>query len=508
MMRISLIGSWAALFACAGLAAAQDVKLLPPAPPVAQPKANGTLADPPVLPRAAFGAPVDTSATGTQFWFNADYLLWWNKSAPSPPLAAVGNVPAQAGPFIEGPTKVPTSPGFIGLVLVSGNAGTLNATNANTVFGGDLAAPVHSGTRLSFGGWLDSTQTLGIEGTYLLVIGSSARFNASSPGTPGLSVPYRDANTGTETSYPVAQLPTTVLSQLFINTTPDVFVGIFKQINQAQAEGHLAVRDLNSLQGGELNAYWNPTEGGPWRVLGIVGLRYLQMDERLTIDADTTNLTVQNRVFPQALGLPNGAIPVMTNTLSAISKSDLFRTNNNFYGGQFGFKGEYQRGPWSLLLGAKVAFGDMHEIAQVEGYTTALVRSTQVPTKDLFLAGIPVTTANGAPPNTTITASRTAGGIFAQPSNGGHFHRDIFTVVPEGNLRVAYRVSDRTTVSVGYTFLYMSNVARPAGLIDRNIGPEVLTVPPGTPFTGRPGFVFNGSDYWVQGIDLGLQFRF
>jgi len=44
-------------------------------------------------------------------------------------------------------------------------------------------------------------------------------------------------------------------------------------------------------------------------------------------------------------------------------------------------------------------------------------------------------------------------------------------VLTEVDVKVGYRVTDSVTVSVGYSFLYISNVARPGNLIDLGTTP-------------------------------------
>jgi hypothetical protein len=52
----------------------------------------------------------------------------------------------------------------------------------------------------------------------------------------------------------------------------------------------------------------------------------------------------------------------------------------------------------------------------------------------------------------------------------------------------------------------MSEVARPGDQIVRAIDPAVLTLPPSA--GAQPTFRIKGTDYWAQGVDLGLEFRY
>ncbi|HEV3261967.1 MAG TPA: BBP7 family outer membrane beta-barrel protein, partial [Gemmataceae bacterium] len=83
-----------------------------------------------------------------------------------------------------------------------------------------------------------------------------------------------------------------------------------------------------------------------------------------------------------------------------------------------------------------------------------------------------------------------------QPTNIGTYSRDRFAVVPEATVRVGYELTEYLRASLGYTFLYCSEVVRPGDQIDRLLGP------------GHPAFFFSGTDFWAQGIDAQLEFRF
>src|SRR5262249_5338908 len=95
--------------------------------------------------------------------------------------------------------------------------------------------------------------------------------------------------------------------------------------------------------------------------------------------------------------------------------------------------------------------------------------------------------------------------LLAQATNSGHHERDRFAVVPEVDLKVGYRVSDAVTVSVGYTFLYISNVVRPGNVID--LGTTAPSAGVTTAFT-RPAFTFHDTDFWAQGLSFGVELRY
>jgi hypothetical protein len=71
-------------------------------------------------------------------------------------------------------------------------------------------------------------------------------------------------------------------------------------------------------------------------------------------------------------------------------------------------------------------------------------------------------------------------------------------------------VSPNLKVYAGYNFLYWSNVLRPGDQIDRTVDLTfVPNPPPGVPPSGqnRPTVPFTRSDFWAQGVQFGLEFR-
>jgi len=61
--------------------------------------------------------------------------------------------------------------------------------------------------------------------------------------------------------------------------------------------------------------------------------------------------------------------------------------------------------------------------------------------------------------------------------------------------------------------LYWTNVVRPGQQIDRSLDeaqiPNFDTLGPGSPSTlGRPAVPFRQSDFWAQGLNLGVEFRY
>lgn len=229
--------------------------------------------------------------------------------------------------------------------------------------------------------------------------------------------------------------------------------------------GSVAVKTSVDCYGGDVNGRTNLCcNCAGWLDL-VGGYRYLRLTEDTEITESLTNLAA-NR------GVPAG---------TPIGVADRFRTENTFNGGQLGLAGEYQLGSWRVAARALVALGDLHRVVKIDG-TTAVT-----------LPGQPTTFR--------------AGGLLAQATNSGRHSSDAFAVLPEVGVNVGYQITDCLRAHVGYTFLYVNRVARPGEQIDPVVDPRQLT---GRPVAGatRPQFDLRGSDFWVQGLNVGLELQF
>jgi hypothetical protein len=201
------------------------------------------------------------------------------------------------------------------------------------------------------------------------------------------------------------------------------------------------------------------------RLDAVIGYRTLHLTDELIVREDLTSLS-QTGVVPGTKFLIE----------------DQFRTENHFHGGVVGLAGERRAGRLFVSARATVALGNNHRLTEIAGGTTII------------------------PPGGT--PQRFAGGLFAQPSNIGRYSDDAFAVVPEGRLRLGYQVTDRLRAFVGYTFLYMSLVARPGDQIDTAVNPTQLPPAAGAAVPPRPAFQWRSADFWAQGVSLGVEGRF
>src|SRR5262249_7728769 len=107
------------------------------------------------------------------------------------------------------------------------------------------------------------------------------------------------------------------------------------------------------MEGAELNGVLNLGSCGSRRLELIGGFRYVDFIEHMAFG--TTSLGIEN-VAP-----PEGNSGLVLNTLDRIN------TQNYFYGGQLGLRGEARHGDWIVNAFVKVALGDMFELARWQG---------------------------------------------------------------------------------------------------------------------------------------------
>jgi hypothetical protein len=215
------------------------------------------------------------------------------------------------------------------------------------------------------------------------------------------------------------------------------------------------------VQGAEANLVTNLVDAKDRRLNAIVGYRFLQVHEGVTVE--------------QLRATGTGFGPIY----------DQFDGHNRFHGAQLGLHADLSRGVVFCELTGKVALGRTFEVVKIEGATSLAALGT----------------SEGSLP----------GGVFALPSNMGRMTRGEFAVVPEGIFKVGLKLSDLGRFYVGYNFLYLSEAARPGDQIDRTINPaQIPANGPVTIFGGpdRPRAAIKSTDFWVQGLIVGLETRY
>jgi len=346
---------------------------------------------------------------------------------------------------METPALVTTSP----VSTAQNLAGVLPA--ATTLFGGndDILNDRMNGTRVRFGWWFANNPDVGIEGEYLGFGTRTESFDRQSNGSLILARPFYNAVTGLEDSELVS-FPGTVSGRVRTTAT-------------SKLDG-AAVR-FRRLLCCSSDCGFSPIACGPVptqsRIDATLGWRFFQLKESLGIQEDLTSLR--------------------TSAPGSFILNDNFRTRNQFNGAELGVHWMGRRGYWSLDMLMRMGLGNTRQEVIINGTTQA--------------------TQNG---NTTTSN----GGLLAQRTNSGTFERNQFGVVPELGTTLGYQVTQRMRLTAGYSFIYWSNVVRPGDQIDTTVNPNLL--PPENPTQTaflNPRFTFQDSDYWVQGLSLGGEYR-
>ena len=257
---------------------------------------------------------------------------------------------------------------------------------------------------------------------------------------------------------------TPILARPFFNVTSNQQDAVLVAY-PGQSAGSITIRDGTRMWTGELlmrrALAREKTRDLDW----LIGYRYARMDESLTADQ---SITITN---------PIGVIPVGT----VFTAFDRFATRNDFHGAEIGAETRAYRGNWTVNLAAKVAFGDTRSRVDIAGNSVVAI------------------------PNNAPVGS--AGGVLAQPTNIGQFHRNMFTMLPEFDARIDCHLTSNLSLTCGYTFLYWSRLARPQDQIDTNLNPTQFS---GGQLTGTaaPIHRFTSVDFWAQGVSFGVDYQY
>jgi hypothetical protein len=231
--------------------------------------------------------------------------------------------------------------------------------------------------------------------------------------------------------------------------------------------GSARVQISNSLLGSDLNATFRLASGPGWRVDALGGFRYLRLRESFEFTTESPFIPP----FPRDI----------------YQTTDRLDATNNFFGGQLGVRARMDRGAWFGTAVAKVGLGVMRQTVNIEG--------TLFTNDFVFPAPTPV--------------AYPGGGYFATPTNIGERSRSVFSVVPEVGLNIGYRLTSWMSIVSGYTFLYASDVVRAPKQINRTVNYSDVNAPPAVPAGPQePSFRFKSSDFWAQGLSVGLEFRY
>lgn len=158
--------------------------------------------------------------------------------------------------------------------------------------------------------------------------------------------------------------------------------------------------------------------------------------------------------------------------------NDSFATENHFHGCDLGFMTMHRFGSFSLECKGQVALGLVDKEVLINGSSTVTIPG-MVP---MF----------------------TSAGLLANSMNNGRYSETDFAVLPEVNVTLRCQVTRNLQAHLGYSFLYLSDVARAGDQIDLNVNSTLVFVagPALRAFSPRT------SDIWAHGFNAGLRVEF
>ena len=403
-------------------------------------------------------APLVATDKSLPVWIEGEYLLWTIKKNPLPtPLVTQGSL----------------SDPIVGAL---GQPGTKIKLGKQ-----DLDMGWMNGIQVTAGSWLNASQRIGLETSYFLLPTTTVKkslHTSGEIGSPSYAVPIYD-----------------VTGLWGLNGIPGESIyllpGPLEDMPGFQGDFNLKLS--SQFQGVQLNALYQVAKWHLFRLNALTGFCWLQLKEQLKFQVST--LTVPN--FPFGF--------------SFADTKDSFKTENNFYGGQIGMGAEYASHYFDVKGVLQVGLGAVFEAIDIHG-------SSKTSNGNLFY-------------ETKNTAHETLkGGIFAQETNMGTHHRQIFAAVIDTNIQASLKISRHLELGIGYSFLWISGVARPGKQIDRKINPTLTALAeasretvgtqqaptpfgmpgPAQPAQGakRPAFSLKNSDFWAQGLTVGVTARF
>lgn len=261
-------------------------------------------------------------------WVSADYLGFWTKGNPTPPLVTtspIGTPQSQAGVLPESATTA----------ILFGN------TNYDD--------ELRYGGRINVGYWLVDGEFWGVEGQYFglntatTTFDMFSNFSGGDPSAIILARPFVNVD---------PNLPGPVNDAALL-AFPDPFT--IAPGNVGTLDGGVNIRTTSNVQ--SANATLRKLMWIDFtmqrRVDLLLGYRFFRIDDSITINDDSLYTRSQ------------GIIPD-----TQFVSQDIFSSKNLFNGGEIGLKGQANHGRLSIEGVAKCAFGNNHQYTYINGSNT------------------------------------------------------------------------------------------------------------------------------------------
>lgn len=238
-----------------------------------------------------------------------------------------------------------------------------------------------------------------------------------------------------------------------VTATPAT-AGEFIAVNPG-TQDFLDIGFSSELYGGDaaFRQLWVRGLGG--RIDFLYGYQYLRLDENLTFNSRTAG--------------PADSTQLIT---------DVFDVENEFHGGQVGLAIHYDERCWSFDALAKLGLGSLQRRGDLSGTTITRIGAAE---------------------------SSENQGLLVRSTNAGSTGDGTFAVAPEVSVGLGYRLNRCLDVTFGYSFLMITDALQTWQTLDDSLAVN-LEDPPVDPASPSRSFSYN--DYWVQGIQFGVNYNF
>lgn len=317
------------------------------------------------------------------------------------------------------------------------------ATGVTDAFGGAISPDMILGYRMSAGKYFGTQEKVGLGIRGYGIFDSSEIFTDSSTGGSSIGVPFLNLNAGSPNQQTAPGLTGAAQDAYIVAGNTPAALPI--------STGSVRAADQLKMIGSDISAYILIARSGSFRTDLVSGYTYNQLRNRTSLYTTSVNQFTGDLIA-------NGTV---------LTTYDNFQVENRFNGAHLGVLSSVVRNRASFSTLAKIAFGSMRSRVNVNGSST--------------IAGVADTQ-----------------GIFAMPANIGTTTSEHFAFLPELGMKLGYAVRPHVQLTVGYTLLVWSDVM----LSGEQIDPTINLSGAGP----RPLPTNKHSAYWMQSVDLGLNF--
>jgi hypothetical protein len=260
----------------------------------------------------------------------------------------------------------------------------------------------------------------------------------------------------------------------------DIATGLprnFLIANGVSSTGSITTGANGNLFGGEANFLSRIYRNHEYEAIDVIlGYRNLDLLENIGIGSTTFVSSGSGAFAGHSIAAPAG-----------FNVSDSVKTTNYFNGAQIGARAQTGGAGITFSAYGKLALGVMDETVTRTGYTTVLS------------------------PSVAPTFQSIPGGFLVNRDNSGSQSHSFFVVIPEIGLNAGIDVTAWMSLGIGYSFFYVTNVARPGDQLSPFINSKAIPSSPNfqAPQAAEPNTrVFQTSDFWAQGLNFSVNFRF